>query len=134
MKFDPAPQPKANGEEQGSASGCVKIFFVICFIVGILCGIFADDSEVFKDGDRVRVSKEIFVLKKPSYSRELTEACRHKDQIEILQLMYDEKIRMAQLGIEGTVIMEEGGLVEVIFDDDPLFHWWISPDCLTKIK
>ena len=134
MKFDATPPPQANNGDQLTASGCTKLLMIATFILILIYGMVAGCSDGLKEGDRVRVNKEMFALKKPSYSHELTEAAYHKDNIAVLQLMYDEKIRLAQLGTEGRVIMPAGGLVEVVFDDDPLYHWWIDSEYLTKIN
>ncbi len=128
-------QGESNVSDEDATKGCMIIIGVVIFVVVVIVGIMTDGfSPAFEEGDRVVVTKEMFALRNPAYSKELSYVAMHKDEWGALQLMYDGKIRSAQKGTRGRVIMMQASLVEVVFEDDPVNHWWIDKEFLKKLK
>lgn len=108
----------------------VVIAVVFCFLVDSCQGIFGG----FEKGDIVKMNTEMFATRTPAIDEQLGAASLHEDRVGVLQLIADGKVRMVPSGTKGRVIATRGDLIEVRFNDDPLFNWWVRKEFLTKVN
>lgn len=76
----------------------------------------------------------MFATRTPAIDEQLGAASLHEDRVGVLQLIADGKVRMVPSGTKGRVIATRGDLIEVRFNDDPLFNWWVRKEFLTKVN
>lgn len=123
-------------QKEQTRRGIKRLIWIVAgiiFVVWVAVGS-KDNYGVYQRGDIIKMKVENFATRTYEYDSELGQNALHEDQIAILQMMYDEKVRMVPAGTKGKVIMDKGGLVEVKFEDDPIRNWWVRKSLTTKLN